>query len=218
MWVELCLFCRPQFCFYWKEIKILGRAWYSPRVIPVHIYRITASIRLEKTSGTESNLWLNPPMSTRVWHWVPRPVLNSLGHCQLAYSVVRRVSGLVCTLITPLVACLYVDNTVIPVLPHTPLFIHSASPCISSLLYFALTYIGIWMVNYHWCRAAAAAQGKGFCLKCCHHNLLPLWGWMWLCKTRHSKWLTTRKCAYLIILLVVAAQSDLSFNMKSSTW
>lgn len=38
---------------------------------------------------------------------------------------------------------------------------------------------------------------------------------MWLCKTRPSKWLITRKCGYLIILLVVAAQCDIKFQYEN---
>lgn len=37
---------------------------------------------------------------------------------------------------------------------------------------------------------------------------------MWFCKTRPGKWLITRKCGYLIILLVVAAQSDTMFQYE----
>lgn len=40
---------------------MLGRGWYSPFLTPVHIYRITVSIRLEKTSEIESNLWTKHP-------------------------------------------------------------------------------------------------------------------------------------------------------------
>lgn len=106
-----------------------------------------------------------------------------------------------------------VDNTVIPVLPHTSLSIHSASPWILSILYFALTYWCLGLINHHWCwRAAAAAQERasvwsGIIIIYSHHNI------DYGCVKPDSV-NDSIKCGYLIILLVFASQADMKFQYE----
>ena len=54
----------------------------------------------------------------------------------------------------------YLDDTIIPVLLHTSLFIHSATPYISFLL-----ILQSHMLMFGWLTITDAVQGKGSCLE-----------------------------------------------------
>lgn len=148
---------------------------------------------------------------------MPCPVLNSLVGCQLAYSAVKCITGLVCTLRAPLVPCMWIIKFFQSDLTHDSLYIQQVPvfhpPFIIHWLILVFAWLTITDVRELLQHRERASVWSGVIIIYSHYNVEcacvrpdPVNDSL---QENVGIWL------YFQLLL---CNLTLSFNMKSSTW